>query len=110
MSREKCKVRSVFISDVHLNFKGCQADSLLHFLHSVETAYPFLVGDIVDFWFLNRTPYWPQENTNVIRSISGKAKHNAKVIYIPANHDEVMREWVGSVFGNIQSHQEVLPS
>ncbi len=100
------KVRSVFISDVHLGFKGCQAEALLHFLQTIDAEYLFLVGDIVDFWSLKRTPYWPQEHTNVIRSILNKAKHNTKVIYIPGNHDEVMRDCVGSVFGNLEIHQD----
>ena len=101
MIKKKLKVRSVFVSDVHLGFKGCQAEALLHFLHSVETDYLFLVGDIVDCWALKRAPYWPQLHTNVVRSILGKAKHNTKVIYIPGNHDELMREYIGYTFGNV---------
>ncbi len=100
------KVRSVWISDVHLGFRGCQAEALLHFLHSVETDYLYLVGDIVDFWSIKRNIYWPQYHTNVIRSILGKAKHGTKVIYVPGNHDEVMRDCVGHVFGNIEIHQD----
>lgn len=106
MGGKKLKVRSVFISDVHLGFRGCQADALLHFLHSVETDYLFLVGDIIDFWSLSRSPFWPQEHTNVIRSILGKAKHKTRVIYVPGNHDEVMREYAGMVFGNIEIHRD----
>ena len=98
---KKLKVRSVFISDVHLGFKGCQAEALLHFLHSVETEYLFLVGDIVDCWSLRRSPYWPQVHTNVVRSILGKAKHDTKVIYIQGNHDEIMRDYIGYAFGNV---------
>lgn len=100
------KVRSVWISDVHLGFRGCQADTLLHFLHSVETEYLFLVGDIVDFWSIKKNPYWPQAHTNVIRSILGKAKHGTKVIFIPGNHDEAIRECTGHIFGNIEIHQD----
>jgi UDP-2,3-diacylglucosamine pyrophosphatase LpxH len=100
------RVRSVWISDVHLGFKGCQADKLLDFLHSVETDYLFLVGDIIDFWSIRKSPYWPQSHTNVIRSILGKAKHNTKVIYVPGNHDEQMRDCVGHVFGNLEIHQD----
>ncbi|MCG8415208.1 MAG: UDP-2,3-diacylglucosamine diphosphatase [Pseudomonadales bacterium] len=99
------RVRSVWISDVHLGFKGCQANALLDFLHSVETDYLFLVGDIVDFWSIKKAPYWPQEHTNVIRSILGKAKHETKVIYIPGNHDEQMRDCVGHKFGNLEIHR-----
>lgn len=104
--QQKLKVRSVFISDIHLGFKGCQADSLLHFLHSVETDYLFLVGDIVDFWALKKNPIWPQKHTNVIRSILGKAKHETKVIYVPGNHDDSMRDYVGHKFGNVEIHRD----
>jgi UDP-2,3-diacylglucosamine pyrophosphatase LpxH len=100
------KVRSVWISDVHLGFRGCQAEALLHFLHSVETDYLFLVGDIVDFWSIKKSPYWPQHHTNVIRSILGKAKHGTKVIYVPGNHDEALRDCIGHVFGNVEIHQD----
>lgn len=100
------RVRSVWISDVHLGFKGCQAEVLLDFLHSVETDYLFLVGDIVDFWSIKKAPYWPQSHTNVIRSILGKAKHNTKVVYVPGNHDEQMRDCVGHKFGNLEIHRD----
>ncbi|MGV8713446.1 MAG: UDP-2,3-diacylglucosamine diphosphatase [Nitrosomonas sp.] len=102
------KVRSVWISDVHLGFRGCQADALLHFLNSVESDYLFLVGDIVDFWSIKKSPYWPQKHTDVIRCILGKAKHGTKVIYIPGNHDEALRECVSHVFGNIEIHQDYI--
>lgn len=102
------KVRSVWISDVHLGFRGCQAEALLHFLHSVETEYLFLVGDIVDFWSIKKSPFWPQEHTNVVRSILGKAKHGTKVIYIPGNHDEAMRDCIGHVFGNVEIHYDYI--
>ena len=98
------RVRSVWISDVHLGFRGCQAENLLDFLHSVETDYLFLVGDIVDFWSLQKSSYWPQQHTNVVRSILGKAKHGTKVIYVPGNHDEAMREYAGYSFGNVEVH------
>ncbi len=100
------KVRSVWISDVHLGFRGCQAEKLLDFLHSFEAEYLYLVGDIVDFWSLQKSSYWPQQHTNVVRSILGKAKHGTKVIYVPGNHDEVMREYTGYAFGNVEIHQD----
>jgi UDP-2,3-diacylglucosamine pyrophosphatase LpxH len=100
------KLKSIWISDIHLGFRGCQAQSLLDFLHSTETEYLFLVGDIVDFWSLQKSTYWPQAHTNVVRSILGKAKHGTKVIYIPGNHDEVMREYAGYSFGNVEIHQD----
>jgi hypothetical protein len=38
------RLRTVFISDIHLGFKGCSADLLLDFLHHVEMETLFLVG------------------------------------------------------------------
>ena len=107
-TKKPLRVRSVWISDIHLGFKGCQAEKLLDFLHSVETEYLFLVGDIIDFWSIKKTPYWPQSHTNVIRLILGKAKHNTKVIYIPGNHDQPLRDCVDQKFGNLEIHENYL--
>ena len=93
--------RAIFISDVHLGFRGCQAEYLLDFLHSTTCNYLYLVGDIVDVWNMKRGLYWPQTHNNVVRSILGKAKHGTKVIYVPGNHDEVFRDHEGTVFGNV---------
>jgi UDP-2,3-diacylglucosamine pyrophosphatase LpxH len=100
------KYRSIWISDVHLGYKGCKAEFLLDFLRSTETDYLFLVGDIIDIWSMKRTLFWPQSHNNVIRTILGKAKHGTKVIYIPGNHDEEFREYDGMVFGNVEIHNE----
>lgn len=100
------KVRSVFISDVHLGFKGCSAELLLDFLHSIDMDYLFLVGDIIDVWSMQKSMFWPQSHNNVLRTILGKAKRGAKVIYVPGNHDEVFRDFDGAVFGNLEIHRE----
>jgi UDP-2,3-diacylglucosamine pyrophosphatase LpxH len=107
-SDNKLKVRSVWISDVHLGFRGCSADFLLEFLHKTECEYLYLVGDIVDVWEMKKRMFWPQAHNNVIRTILGKAKHNTKVTYIPGNHDEVLRDFDGLVFGNVEIKNETI--
>ena len=102
------RLRTVFISDIHLGFKGCSADLLLDFLHHVEMDYLFLVGDIVDVWSMKKTMFWPQAHNNVLRTILGKAKRGTKVIFVPGNHDEVFREFDGAVFGNLEIHREYI--
>lgn len=99
---ETIKVRSVWISDIHLGFRGCSADYLLDFLHHVECDYLYLVGDIIDIWEMNKRVFWPQEHNDVIRTILGKAKHNTKVVYVPGNHDEMLRDFDGAIFGNVE--------
>ena len=100
------RLRAVFVSDVHLGSRGCRADLLLEFLKSVDVEYLFLVGDIVDLWSLRKNFYWPQEHNNVLRTILGKAKGGTRVIYIPGNHDADLRDFCGSVFGNLEIHGE----
>jgi UDP-2,3-diacylglucosamine pyrophosphatase LpxH len=104
--RQKTKLRTVFVSDVHLGSRGCRADLLLEFLKSVEVEYLFLVGDIVDLWAMRKSFFWPQEHNNVLRIILSKAKKGTRVIYIPGNHDEDLREFCGTVFGNLEIHRE----
>ncbi len=100
------RMRAVFISDVHLGFKGCSAELLLEFLHEVETERLFLVGDIIDVWSMRKSMFWPQSHNDVLRCILGKAKRGTQIIFIPGNHDEVLRDFDGAVFGNLEIHQE----
>ena len=88
------KYRSIFISDVHLGTKGCQAEVLDDFLRNNDSEKLYLVGDIIDGWKLQKRIYWPQEHSNVIRKIIGKARKGTKVFYIPGNHDEILRKWL----------------
>jgi UDP-2,3-diacylglucosamine pyrophosphatase LpxH len=95
-------LRTLFISDVHLGTRGCQAELLLDFLryHDAETIY--LVGDIVDGWRLRRNWYWPQSHNDVAQKLLRKARKGARIIYLPGNHDEFLREYLGTHFGGIE--------
>ena len=104
--RKTMRLRAAFISDVHLGSRECRAAQLLDFLRSIEVDYLFLVGDIVDLWALRKNFYWPQEHNEVFRALLGKAKAGTRVIYIPGNHDEELREFCGSVFGKLEIHRE----
>jgi UDP-2,3-diacylglucosamine pyrophosphatase LpxH len=95
------KVRSIFISDVHLGTRGCQADRLLDFLRDYESEHLFLIGDIIDFWAMNRGIHWTPAQNTVVQKILRRARHGQKVMLIPGNHDEAMREYDGVSFGDI---------
>ncbi|MGA1770445.1 MAG: UDP-2,3-diacylglucosamine diphosphatase [Steroidobacteraceae bacterium] len=102
------RLRTVFISDIHLGFKGCRAEFLLDFLRRVECQEIYLVGDIIDLWSLSKTFYWPQAHNDVIRTLLGKAKHGTRVVYIPGNHDRVFRDNDGLVMGNVEIRREAI--
>lgn len=108
VQRPVLRFRSVFISDVHLGFKGCQARFLLDFLRTVECDRLYLVGDIIDLWALSRAFYWPQEHNDVVRTILGKAKHGTRVVYVPGNHDRTFRDHDGLVLGNVEVRRQAL--
>jgi UDP-2,3-diacylglucosamine pyrophosphatase LpxH len=86
--------KSIFISDIHLGTRGCQADALCAFLKTHTCDNLFLVGDILDGWRLRKRWYFPQSHANVIRSILTAAKRNTKVYYILGNHDEGLRTFL----------------
>ncbi|MBX3533596.1 MAG: UDP-2,3-diacylglucosamine diphosphatase [Xanthobacteraceae bacterium] len=96
------KFRTLFISDVHLGSRGCQADLFLNFLrdHDADTVY--LVGDIVDGWRMRSSWYWPQAHNDVVQKLLRKARKGARTIYIPGNHDEFLRDYYGTHFGGIE--------
>jgi UDP-2,3-diacylglucosamine pyrophosphatase LpxH len=102
------KFRTLFISDVHLGTRGCQADRLLDFIRLVDADTIYLVGDIVDGWALRSTWYWPQAHNNVVQEFLRKARKGARIIYIPGNHDEFLRDYYGTHFGGVEVAESVI--
>ena len=98
--------RAVFISDLHLGTPGCQAEALIEFLKSHTSDYLYLVGDIVDGWQLRRKWYWPQAHNDVVQKLLRRARKGCRVVYIPGNHDEFARGFVGHHFGGIEVTEE----
>ena len=106
--RPRLQFRTVWISDTHLGTPGCNAELLLDFLKSIECETLFLVGDIVDGWQLRRGWYWPPRHNDVVRCILTQAKRGTRVVYVPGNHDEAFRDYVGLNFGGIELVSECI--
>jgi UDP-2,3-diacylglucosamine pyrophosphatase LpxH len=100
------RYRAVFISDCHLGTPGCQAAALLDFLRVTESDYLYLVGDIIDGWQLRRRWYWHQLHNDVIQKVLRKARKGTHVVYIPGNHDEAARHYIGVDFGGVAIRHE----
>ena len=95
-------VRTLFISDVHLGSKASQADRLVDFLRVHDAEKIVLIGDIVDGWRLRRSWHWPQSHNDVVQKLLRKARKGTEVVYVPGNHDEFLREFLGQHFGGIE--------
>jgi UDP-2,3-diacylglucosamine pyrophosphatase LpxH len=102
------RFRTIWISDVHLGTSGCQAGRLLEFLKATESETLYLVGDIVDGWQLKRRWYWHQTHNDVVQLVLKKAKKGTKVIFVPGNHDEAVRQFIGLDFGGIKIRDELI--
>ena len=96
------RYRAIFISDIHLGTRGCKAEFLLDFLHQIDAETIYLVGDIVDGWRMKRSWHWPQSHDDVVQNILHKARRGTRVVYVPGNHDEVFRKYIGSHFAGIE--------
>ncbi|MDX2158242.1 MAG: UDP-2,3-diacylglucosamine diphosphatase [Hyphomicrobiaceae bacterium] len=96
------RVRAIFLSDLHLGTRNAQAGALLEFLRGVEAETIYLVGDIVDFWKVKRGPFWPQSHNDVVQKLLRKVRKGCRVVFIPGNHDEGLRDYCGMQFGGIE--------
>ncbi len=107
----QCETRSfrtLFLSDIHLGMRSAQADELLDFLrvHEAETIY--LVGDIIDGWALKGGWYWPQAHNDVVQKLLRCARNGTRIIYLPGNHDEFLRDYYGTHFGGIEVQETAI--
>jgi UDP-2,3-diacylglucosamine pyrophosphatase LpxH len=105
---EGVRYRTIWISDTHLGTRGCKADFLLDFLRFNEADTIYLVGDIIDGWRLKKTWYWPQPHNDVVQKILRKVRKGTRVIYVPGNHDEWLRDYTLLQFGGVEVAEEAI--
>ncbi len=99
---DRRKFRTIWISDVHLGTKGCNAELLIDFLDHTDSETMYLVGDIIDGWRLKKKVYWPAEHNDIVWRILKRAKRGTRIVYIPGNHDEMVRPFSGMNFGGVE--------
>ena len=96
------QLRALFLSDVHLGMRQTRIAQLVDFLrrHDAETIY--LIGDIVDGWRLAKSWYWPSIYNEFVDELLDKAARGARMVVLPGNHDEFLREYLGTYFGEVE--------
>lgn len=100
LDREKPRrYRAVFISDVHLGTRASQAAAPLDFLRVVDADTIYLVGDFIDYWKVRRGPAWHQSHNDLLQKLLRKARKGTRIVFIPGNHDEALRDCCGHTFG-----------
>jgi UDP-2,3-diacylglucosamine pyrophosphatase LpxH len=106
--RERLRMRTAWISDVHLGTKACKAEYLLDFLEHLECDRLYLVGDMIDFWNLKNGWYWPTSHNRVIQKFMEMAARGVDVVYVPGNHDDLFRDYDGAVFAGVRVEKQVI--
>ena len=99
---ERRRYRTIWISDVHLGTRGCNADLLIDFLDHTDSETMYLVGDIIDGWRLKKKVYWPDAHNDIVWRVLKRAKRGTRIVYIPGNHDEMVRQFSGMHFGGVE--------
>jgi UDP-2,3-diacylglucosamine pyrophosphatase LpxH len=102
------RYRTIWLSDIHLGTRGCKAEFLLDFLRCNESDTLYLVGDIIDGWRLRRSWFWAQSHNDVVQKLLRKARKGTRVLYIPGNHDEWLRDYTGLEAGGIALLDEAI--
>lgn len=102
------RYRTIWLSDIHLGTRGCQAEMLLDFLKHTESERLYLVGDIVDGWRLKKSWYWPQSHNDVVQKILRRARKGTQVYLVPGNHDEAFRDYIGLQFGGVTILEDMI--
>jgi UDP-2,3-diacylglucosamine pyrophosphatase LpxH len=100
--------RAIFVSDTHLGTRGCKAEHLLDFLRHHECDVLYLVGDVIDGWAMKKGLFWPQSHNDVVQKVLRKARKGTQVVYIPGNHDEFGRQFIGLDFGGIAIREDAV--
>lgn len=96
------ELRALFLSDIHLGSRACRSDRLIEFLRHHRADAIYLVGDIVDGWRLRTSWYWPPAHHEILQHLLDAAMQGVRVIYIPGNHDEFLRDYCGTHFAGIE--------
>ncbi len=102
------RVRTLFLSDIHLGTRACQAQRLLDFLREHPAEQIYLIGDIVDFWAMRRGVWWSAAQNTVVQKLLRRARHGERIVFIPGNHDEAVRDYLDVSFGDIEVRAEAV--
>ncbi len=101
--------RAVFISDTHLGARHCHAAELARFLGSLRCERLYLVGDIVDLWWLShKRATWQQAHNEVIEALQALRRAGTEIIYIPGNHDAPLRRTCGLMLPAMQVRRRAI--
>lgn len=88
------RVRTLFVSDLHLGYKGADIAALNKLLESCQFEQLYLVGDIFDGWKLEKRWHWTAEYSEFVDRLMDLRQRRVRIVLMTGNHDEKLREVV----------------
>jgi UDP-2,3-diacylglucosamine pyrophosphatase LpxH len=85
------KVKTLFVSDIHLGNHKSQPEKLLEVLRDYEYENLVIVGDFIDLTSLKKKFYWNANHSTVIQKVLRASRKGVNVTYILGNHDFYLR-------------------
>lgn len=92
MERTLQKVRTLFVSDVHLGCKHARTRKFLDFLQGYQPDALYLVGDFFDAWKINYGWHWTTDCDDVVDHLVKLVENGTDLYYTPGNHDAFLRQ------------------
>jgi len=90
---KKHKIKSLFISDIHIGCGHNNISSVLSVLNHYKYDNLYLLGDIVDGWRLRKKWRWKPEYGDFIEKLTELKADGVNVVYITGNHDDFLRKF-----------------
>ena len=87
------RVRSLFVSDVHLGCRHAHTQEFLEFVQRQNPEQLFIVGDFVDWWKLRRSHAWQQVFNDILARLYELSEQGTRIFYTPGNHDAFLRSF-----------------
>ncbi|MGE0760893.1 MAG: UDP-2,3-diacylglucosamine diphosphatase, partial [Pirellulaceae bacterium] len=107
MRATRSRLRTVFVSDVHLGCKFSQADRFLQFLEAHQPEHLYIVGDFIDGWKLRKRWYWQSAYLRIFHRLMALRESGTQLYYAPGNHDDFLRHFLHD-FGFVQIADEFI--
>lgn len=93
--KSKLRVKTLFLSDIHLGMADSKAVQAAHMLRHCKCEKLVLNGDIIDVWALKTSGRWTHEHTHFVRTVLKKIeKEGLEVVYLRGNHDDVLEKFL----------------
>jgi UDP-2,3-diacylglucosamine pyrophosphatase LpxH len=94
---------------VHLGSKHCHAAELADFLATLRCDRLYLVGDIIDLWWMaQRRAVWKAPQQRVVEALHALARAGTELVYVPGNHDRSARRFCGLALPRMQVRRRTI--